>query len=380
MLAWQAVGAFVTGDLERGLRLADDAISAAEPLNDHLRVDNASAARALILARSGHAEAAAAIIEPLLHTVADSAADIFITNLPYAAGVVADFRGDYAAAAEWFRRGAAATDGGVDSWIAATSLAELGRVLVRIGDTEEATAILERAVSSATRLGMPRVLATALAARAELAALDPDGVGKAVELDHRALAIRAEHRLLADLPETIEALARHGAALCPGGDDLRLGAAAEAARNALGLPRTPNEEARWSSFVADLRAHLGDATYDTAWAEGEQLTLDRTVEYARRTRGSRARPSVGWSSLTPTELQVAALVADGLSNPEIAARLLMGRGTVKTRLARIFPKVGVTNRAELAAMAIAGARSAGPERVTLGVEPRLRQAETNALT
>ena len=47
--------------------------------------------------------------------------------------------------------------------------------------------------------------------------------------------------------------------------------------------------------------------------------------------------------------EVVALVAEGLSNPEIGTRLLMGRQTVKTHLARIFPKLGVTSRAELAA-------------------------------
>ena len=46
-----------------------------------------------------------------------------------------------------------------------------------------------------------------------------------------------------------------------------------------------------------------------------------------------------------------ALVAQGLSNPEIAERLLMGRATVKTHLEHIFAKLGVSSRAELAAEA-----------------------------
>ena len=86
-------------------------------------------------------------------------------------------------------------------------------------------------------------------------------------------------------------------------------------------------------------------------AEGALLTLDEAVSFARRARGSRGRPATGWASLTPTELEVAALVTEGLSNPEIAARLLMGRGTVKTHLAHIFAKLGVANRTELASLA-----------------------------
>ena len=46
-----------------------------------------------------------------------------------------------------------------------------------------------------------------------------------------------------------------------------------------------------------------------------------------------------------------ALVAEGLTNPQIAERLLMGRATVKTHLEHIFTKLGIRTRAELAAEA-----------------------------
>jgi len=84
------------------------------------------------------------------------------------------------------------------------------------------------------------------------------------------------------------------------------------------------------------------------WAEGAHLTLDEAVAYVRRARGSRRRPSTGWDSLTPTELEVVRLVVDGLSNPEIGRRLFMSRGTVKTHLSHIYAKLGVANRTELA--------------------------------
>ena len=69
-------------------------------------------------------------------------------------------------------------------------------------------------------------------------------------------------------------------------------------------------------------------------------------------RGRRGRPATGWSSLTPTELEVVRLVAEGLTNPQIGARLLMSRGTVKTHLSHIFTKLDTANRTELAAAAI----------------------------
>jgi DNA-binding CsgD family transcriptional regulator len=59
------------------------------------------------------------------------------------------------------------------------------------------------------------------------------------------------------------------------------------------------------------------------------------VAYATRTRGERRRPNYGWASLTPTEADVAGLAAAGLTNKQIAERLLMGAETVKTHLARV---------------------------------------------
>jgi DNA-binding CsgD family transcriptional regulator len=72
--------------------------------------------------------------------------------------------------------------------------------------------------------------------------------------------------------------------------------------------------------------------------------------YARRSRGTRSRPSTGWASLTPAERSVVELAADGLTNPEIGQRLFMSRGTVKTHLAHVYAKLGVANRTQLAAI------------------------------
>jgi DNA-binding CsgD family transcriptional regulator len=81
------------------------------------------------------------------------------------------------------------------------------------------------------------------------------------------------------------------------------------------------------------------------------MSLDEAIEYVRRSRGARQRPSSGWHSLTPTELSVAKLAAAGLNNPEIGAKLFMSRGTVKTHLSHIFTKLGIGNRTELATIA-----------------------------
>jgi DNA-binding CsgD family transcriptional regulator len=80
-----------------------------------------------------------------------------------------------------------------------------------------------------------------------------------------------------------------------------------------------------------------------------EITLTEAVGYVTRGRGPRVRPALGWESLTPTELTAAQ--AEGLSNPQIAARMFISRRTVTTHLTSIFRKIGISSRAELAARA-----------------------------
>jgi DNA-binding CsgD family transcriptional regulator len=101
-----------------------------------------------------------------------------------------------------------------------------------------------------------------------------------------------------------------------------------------------------------VRGALGAEVFDAAWNRGEDLSPDRAVGWVRRARGSRKRPSGGWESLTPTELEVVRHAAVGLTNPEIGERMFISRGTVKTHLSHIYTKLDVRNRSELAAEAM----------------------------
>jgi DNA-binding CsgD family transcriptional regulator len=79
------------------------------------------------------------------------------------------------------------------------------------------------------------------------------------------------------------------------------------------------------------------------------------LRYAERTRRElrasgervRSRAPGGWAQLSPQELQIAQLAAEGLSNREIGERLYLSHRTVGSHLYRLFPKLGVTSRAQL---------------------------------
>jgi DNA-binding CsgD family transcriptional regulator len=83
-----------------------------------------------------------------------------------------------------------------------------------------------------------------------------------------------------------------------------------------------------------------------------QATL-RTLGVLRRRRVTPTQARIGWESLSPSEHKVVALVVEGLTNKGIAERLFISRRTVETHLAHVFLKLGVTNRAHVAAQAAA---------------------------
>jgi predicted ATPase/DNA-binding NarL/FixJ family response regulator len=99
-----------------------------------------------------------------------------------------------------------------------------------------------------------------------------------------------------------------------------------------------------------IRAAIGDAAFADASAAGRNLTLDEMLAFAfEEDRGATPPPALSPTPLTRREQQVAALVADGLSNKEIATRLVIARRTAEGHVERILQKLGFVSRAQLAA-------------------------------
>jgi DNA-binding CsgD family transcriptional regulator len=91
--------------------------------------------------------------------------------------------------------------------------------------------------------------------------------------------------------------------------------------------------------------------YTSLGAAADVARLQATFRAHGIRRGPHAkhrRASSGWDSLTPTEIKIAAFVQEGLSNPEIAARLLLSRRTVATHVSHILKKLDVHSRIDIA--------------------------------
>ena len=87
-----------------------------------------------------------------------------------------------------------------------------------------------------------------------------------------------------------------------------------------------------------------------SWDAGRVRRRLRALGVRRRLAGV-APPRQGWSGLTESELHVARLVAQGLTNRETAERLFLSRHTVDTHLRHAFAKLGITSRVDLARLA-----------------------------
>jgi DNA-binding CsgD family transcriptional regulator len=179
---------------------------------------------------------------------------------------------------------------------------------VGLGELDQAADLTEELEEYGTRLGRPWALATAARSHALL------------------LSARGETDAALDAAE--RALAHHA----------RLDWPLELARTRL----VTGTVLRRLGRRRDAAAMLGQARSDLA-ALRNPLWLERVEAEERRIGGRRAT-----SGLTPTEERVAELAGNGLRNAEIAAQLFVTPKTVEATLSRVYRKLGVRSRTELA--------------------------------
>jgi DNA-binding CsgD family transcriptional regulator len=109
--------------------------------------------------------------------------------------------------------------------------------------------------------------------------------------------------------------------------------------------------------LAAARAAFRDAAraYQDLGADWDLRRADARLRgYGiRRGRGGRRPRAVqGWDALTPTEAKIVSLVAEGRSNPDIAADLHLSRNTVQTHVSHVLAKLGAHSRAEIIRQAL----------------------------
>ncbi|HZT94711.1 MAG TPA: AAA family ATPase [Gaiellaceae bacterium] len=187
---------------------------------------------------------------------------------------------------------------------------DLVEALVEIGELHEALTVTDRLERLAGEQDHPWGLASAMRCRAML-----------------SLATAYDEDAAALLREAADAYGARG---------LRF----DQARSLLFLGRVQRRNRKWAAARRSLdeAAEVFEALGGDGWAEQARAALERTG----------ARRPVPKGDLTPSEERVARLAAQGLSNKEIAAALVVSVYTVEKHLSHVYAKLGVRSRAQLA--------------------------------
>jgi len=300
-------------------------------------------------------------------------------------GLVAESRGEFAVAERWYRRslnaasavphagnavpraggkaaanaGSLASQAGNAAHVAAAAAhnaraavvarAALGCVLLAQGDHDGARVHLEAALAAHRCAPGSRLNEDHLVANLCVAYLRRD-VPRARRLAGEALKLACEASNLRAMPEILAAIAViavHMGLDSPAG---RLFGAAEAVHSAAGTAFAPGAVAVHRRARDLGRLHLSPRAFDAATLAGQELSLDEATDLARRVinvRANRVLPC----GLTRRELEVADLVGTGLTNKQIARRLVLGERTIDTHMAHIRSKLGALTRQQIAAWA-----------------------------
>jgi DNA-binding CsgD family transcriptional regulator/tetratricopeptide (TPR) repeat protein len=231
-------------------------------------------------------------------------------------GVVAQEQGDLVAARQYLEASVATRRVLDDTPGLALSLAKLGEVIAAQGDLAEAHRALAESALVQRDLGGRPQLAFVL---------------------ERAAIVAAAHAL----PERA----------------LRLAGASSALRQALGVPLRAAPQSSLDAGLAPAWKALSAQLAEAAWQQGRGLSVEEAIGLVLEPMTPAAEPdpvSVGevLSQLTPREREVAALVARGLTNRQIAAALVISERTADVHVSNILNKLTLNSRAQLAAWVV----------------------------
>ena len=334
------VAAFTQGDLRAATAQFNELVAEAEAAHDALFQVSSLFVHSHMLSRQGDIERAHAMANAAIEAAADLGA--WHEGLGYLALAHAAMAGgDVSAADEAIIACVQRLSDHRDT--AAVNMYAVANVALARGDLAVARRWADDAVSATSGWH----LATALTTRARVAIAQGDP--EQADRDARdALTIAEGVQALEPIPGILECLAGVAGKSGSHREAARLFGSACAMRDRMGSVRFKIDDAAYDDWTTTVRDSLGELDFDAAWAEGAALSTAEAIAYAQRGRGERKRPSTGWGSLTPTELDVVRLVREGLGNKDIATRLFVSHRTVQTHLTHVYTKLGLASRVQLA--------------------------------
>jgi non-specific serine/threonine protein kinase len=270
-------------------------------------------------------------------------------------GIIASYRSDYARATPLFEESLALRRTLEDRGGIAECLYFLGIVAFHQGDRRRAGERFEECLILFRDLGDRAGTASALTNLGMVAQYHGEA-DRAARLYSESMVLRYE---LGDRTGIAECLARLADVARAQGLQRRAARLAGAAE-AVTRPPASGVEAATPAVVPGARSKGTRVNLDAARAEGRAMTLEQVLEYARSTEAPSGSPAVSDSPLTRREREIAALIARGMTNRQIAKTVVITEGTVANHVQHILNKLGFDSRAQIAVWAAeSGLHSSG---------------------
>lgn len=233
-------------------------------------------------------------------------------------------------------------------WDIATNLLFLGDLRLRQGDYEQASTHLQESLTLFQKLGDKWGLTFALGGLGEIARRQGD-YQQAVAHFQQSLTLRYEQNARAEIPYTLEALALTAVEQGQAERAARLWGAAEALREITHSALPPSYQADYAPYLKMARTALGAEVFAAAWAEGRALTLEQIIALAMSLPAVATLPPIVPTKtlsfgLTAREVEVLRLVATGLTDAQVAEKLVISPRTVSKHLQSIYSKLDLASR------------------------------------
>jgi DNA-binding CsgD family transcriptional regulator len=307
--------------------------------------------RAWVLVTQGQQEAVPPLVERGLG-LARRLGDLHLTSHLLSTGAYATYAaGDHAGAVRDAAEALRLSRRAGDRLMVGQMLGNLGTYELAAGDLDAARRHLAESVDIARAFNSRSdiVYQSFNLGLAEYLGGSPD-TAEALFTESLDLARRTGMRSSAAYALTGLALASRGGA--DPGWSARLHGAADQALADLGHALEPLEGRLADLDRRRLRAAMGAGAFDAEYAAGRTLDSAQVLATLRRPAAAAEAAHVAHQALTPRELEVLKLVVQGLSNPDIARRLVLSEHTVHRHLANILRKLGLPSRAAAAAWGV----------------------------